>query len=288
LKTGINEGTGPAAWSIDEPIPTGNRATLLLGDGSEVNLDENQQGIVVTDGITYLDGTLLVSADKISEKWLTLQTPEGGTYRVTLPDGTSVWLNAGSSLRYPVRFSAHERLVELDGEAYFDVVTTGSTFKVVSNGQTVEVLGTQFNVYAYSAEKASHITLVEGSVAVYLQKRGASDPENVDILKPGQQALVRSGELTVRPVETGAFTAWIEGRFTFDGKPFEQIMQELGRWYGFDVHYEGRIPDDRFMGGAFRTDRIATALQFLESSDIRYRLEKDEQGRQQLIIGNTE
>lgn len=277
-------------WAIDEPIETGNRAILLLGDGQRLHLDENQQGIVVDGEIRYLDGTPLADAERIAEQWLTLQTPEGGTYRLTLPDGTLVWLNAGSSLRYPAQFSSRERMLELDGEAYFDVVQTGTPFRVVSEGQSVEVLGTQFNIYAYSGEAMSHTTLLEGSVAVNPRPGGVDGlgSGNASVLEPGQQALVQSGQLSVRTVETGTFIAWTEGRFTFDGKPFAQIMQELGRWYGFDIQYEGRVPDDRFMGGAFRTDRIATALQFLESSDIRYRLERNEQGRRQLIILSPE
>lgn len=267
-------------WSLDESISRGNPATLLMDDGTAYVLDENQKGIVVDQEITYLDGTRLLPADQMlgdqsTAMRLTLQIPEGSTYRLKLPDGTLVWLNASSSLSYPLRFPPGERRVELQGEAYFDVTTDGRFFKVVTNGQTIEVLGTRFNVYAYPDESASHVTLVEGRVAV----AGS-------ILKPGQQALIRSGNLSVREVGTAAYTAWLEGRVTFDGKPFAQIMQELARWYGFDVRYEGPVPDDRFIGGVHRTDQIGTALQFLESSGIPYRLEKSPQGRRQLIIMN--
>lgn len=254
-----------------EILPGGNRATLTLSDGRTVDLDSAQTGIIIRDGnINYDDGTTVEApihhSSSITHHSLT--TPKGGTYQVTLPDGSKVWLNAGSTLKYPSRFTAGERLVEVAGEGYFSVVRDESKpFKVVSRGQQIEVLGTEFNISAYADESSTRTTLVNGSVRV-APTAGSPVP-----IRPGEQATVRGAQLDVRQVDIANATAWKSGRFSFDSKSFDQIMNEMARWYNLTVEYEGGIPSDRFIGDAFRTDKLSTVLRFLESSHIKYRLE---------------
>src|SRR5690606_13352531 len=179
----------------EDILPGGNRATLTLADGRTINLSEAQTGIVVGDGITYLDGTGVLdnSASSVSTI-MSLSTPKGGTYQITLPDGSKVWLNANSTLKYPSRFGGKERVVELEGEAYFDVSQQSTAnsrqasfvpFLVKTNNQTVEVLGTEFNISAYADDPVTKTTLVEGSVKVSAHAVNAST-----LLKPGEQGLL--------------------------------------------------------------------------------------------------
>jgi transmembrane sensor len=292
----------------EDIAPGGNRATLTLANGQTINLSAEQSGIVVGDeDITYQNGTSLalsaagggrLAATPGTEKgnlgtnYYVLSTPRGGTYQVTLPDGTNVWLNAASTLKYPSHFTGDERTVELTGEAYFDVAKAERQknkkaqkqawpFLVVSNGQRVAVLGTQFNISAYPDEPETKTTLVAGKVKVSNLTSHSSQ-----LLVPGQQSIVRGAAIKMQHVNTEQYTAWRSGRFSFDGKPFDQIMNEMGRWYNFTVRYEGDIPPDRFLGDAYRTDNLGTVLQFLETSNIRYRVERASASSYLLIISN--
>ena len=263
-----------------EILPGGNRATLTLSDGRTVDLDSAQTGIIIRDGnIDYHDGTTIHASIHHSSSitYHSLTTPKGGTYQVTLPDGSKVWLNAGSTLKYPSRFTAGERLVEIVGEGYFSVARDESKpFKVISSGQQIEVLGTEFNISAYADENSTQTTLVNGSVRVV---PAAGAPVH---MRPGEQATLRGAQLEIRPVDIVHATAWKNGRFSFDGKSFDQIMNEMARWYSLTVAYEGGVPTDRFIGDAFRTDKLSTVMRFLESSHIKYRLEGST-----LIINNS-
>ncbi len=264
------------AHTSTKDIPAGgNRAVLQLADGRTINLDETQTGIVVGgDDITYLDGTSvatsLVADDEVDAEEMVLSTPKGGTYQIALPDGSKVWLNAASTLKYPSRFSAKERVVELVGEAYFDVVKDERTpFKVVSAGQTVEVLGTEFNVSAYPDEEAINTTLVEGSVRVAL----AGGDQSPVVIRPGQQATTNEVHVDVKQVNIDQYTAWKDGWIIFQDKSFDQIMREVERWYDIDVRYDGTIPREVGYGMAKRTENLSVVLQLLESGGIRFKLD---------------
>lgn len=256
----------PYRMAVTEILPGGNRATLTLVDGRTVDLSEAQNGIVIgAEDITYDDGASLGLPP--SEE-LVLTTPKGGTYQVRLPDGSKVWLNASSTLRYPSRFSGDERMVELTGEAYFDVEKRKTPFKVRSSGQIVEVLGTQFNISAYADEPETKTTLVEGAVRL---QAGATGKKV--LLAPGEQGVLQTNNLTKQQVDVQQYTAWRNGRFTFDGKPFDAVMRELERWYDIDIRYEGAVPDKEFYGDAFRSSNLAVVLRMLESAELAYRMD---------------
>lgn len=255
--------------------PGGNRATLTLADGRTIELNAEQSGIIVGDAITYSDGSAVVEP----EKWETeneghskknfLTTPKGGTYQIALPDGTKVWLNSASSLTYPSRFDANERVVELEGEAYFEVTETPSTadgsgsskvpFKVKSRGQTVEVLGTHFNVNTYPDESTMNTTLLEGVVRIVTASRST-------LLKPGQQSQVGITGLNVANVDAETVVDWKNGDFIFANETLENIMRKVARWYDVKVVYQGQLPEDRFNAQISRNKNLSEVLHILELS----------------------
>ncbi len=292
--------------------PGGNKATLTLADGRVIDLSEEQSGIIVGDEITYTDGSAIASPEvgpSATEEgnrntlYAILTTPKGGIYQVTLSDGTKVWLNSASTLKYPNRFTGNERVVELEGEAYFEVSHQLSTisyqpnvgtkpkadsrqptakrlpFRVVSRGQTVEVLGTQFNILAYPDEPNVKTTLVEGSVRVVASGIAAPNFPTSGIpdflLKPSQQSILADGRIEIKDVDPRTELAWRNGRFNFDGKKLPQVMRELSRWYAIDVAYEGQVPDIEFFGGIHRNNNLATVMNILETNGIGYRLTPD-------------
>ncbi len=210
-------------------LPGGNRATLSFSNGNSITLNENKDGIVTTtQQYTYTDGEK-VSATLKETEYATLTTPRGGQYQITLPDGTKVWLNAASSLRYPVVFNADERKVELTGEGYFEVVHDEQhPFIVESKGQSVQVLGTSFNVNAYADVIAT--TLVNGSVKL---SHSRSDKEQ--LLQPGEQAVLRGKTYQVQSVEVGDFTSWKNGLIVLNDADLPTIIRQIERWY--DVEF---------------------------------------------------
>lgn len=268
---------------IDNIYPTQSKATITLEDGRTLLLDQEESAIVIDQRkIAYADGSPLVDVEKSKNRstWMTLATPIGSTYHIILSDGTKVWLNASSSLRYPDHFEGNQRLVELSGEAYFEVSKDpNKPFKVRSSRQEIQVLGTQFNVAAYADEQVWRTTLVEGSVKVSNSRSGRQQT-----LSPSQQAVVKNDEIIRQQVDVDTEISWKSGKFSFDNKSFDQIMKEMGRWYGFEVIYETEKPQNRMMGDAFRTDNLRAVLRFLNNSGIHYRMEKSDSGKQRLVI----
>lgn len=262
---------------VRDVAPGGNRAMLTLADGRQIELSETHDGIIIGDGIAYLDGTPIIDdvdgAAALPETiHYEISTPKGGTYQVTLPDGTKVWLNAGTLLRYPSRFEKEQRVIELSGEAYFDVqplrLQNDSNekvpFLVVTEGQTVEVLGTQFNLSAYPENADVRTTLVKGSVRVV----SATDAYTPVILEPGQQSVVTEGKMVVKTVEVESFIAWKDGYFDFLYTPFSEVIAQIARWYDVEVVYKGDIPEDTFSGRMSRAVTLHGVLQFFEGSKI--------------------
>lgn len=268
--------------------PGGNRATLMLADGRTIDLSETQTGIIVGDGITYLDGSSVISEQVnnltgeqgrgVEQNGTftrshvhTLTTPKGGTYQITLPDGTNVWLNAASTLKYPSRFDGSQRLVEVSGEAYFSVATNQSKpFKVMSNGQVVEVLGTEFNISAYEDEPLSKTTLLEGRVQV---TANANKPVSLMLL-PGEQSSVSGNStLTKTRINIKKELAWKAGLFYFEKTSFDELLRQVGRWYDVVIHYEGGVPQESFSGIMSRNVTLKTLLEFLEDSGVNFILE---------------
>ncbi|MBD1422342.1 FecR family protein [Sphingobacterium chuzhouense] len=263
----------------------GNRALLTLADGRTISLSEGQEGILIKNGeITYQDGLTEVMelSDNDVEEFV-LTTPRGGTYAVTLPDGTKVRLNAGSTLKYPSRFVNDERFVELSGEAYFDVAKVEKPrsnnrepvqiipFKVKTKGQLVEVLGTEFNICGYDDESDVRTTLVEGSVRL----RSADNYVSSVVLKPGQQGIVRDDntEISVRPVDTEIYTAWKDGFFYFNNMPVYDLMKQVEKWYDVEVEYKASIPKETFSGKIKRSTSLMGLLEILQVSTIAVKLQ---------------
>lgn len=255
--------------TITEIQPGGSRATLILADGSTIELSEAQTGIVVGDGITYLDGSAVMNNAELRIEdgeavFNSITTPKGGTYQITLPDGSRVWLNAASTLKYPSRFADDERVVELEGEAYFDIrqqtldtrQQTKRPFKVMTSGLTVQVLGTQFNISAYADEAETKTTLVAGKVRLSADATGASVS-----LVPGEQGRLVDGTIETKQVDTEPYTAWKDGKFVFEQEPLESIMKKLARWYDVEVVYAGNKTYSTFTGSISRQEHIGEILE---------------------------
>lgn len=255
--------------SMDIP-PGGSRAVLTLADGQTVNLSETHVGIVVGDEIAYLDGSSVFGKQKHTPTHsLVLTTPKGGTYQITLADGTRVWLNAASTLKYPSQFADDERVVELKGEAYFDVAKSPTRpFRVISKDQTVEVLGTQFNVTAYEDEHDVKTTLVEGAVRVV----PGSAQQSPIMLSPGQQSSLADEKITIDDIDTSPYVAWKLDMFYFKQTPFVEMMRQIERWYDVEVEYSGRIPQETFSGRMSRNVSLMTVLDLLKVSEIHYQI----------------
>jgi ferric-dicitrate binding protein FerR (iron transport regulator) len=199
----------------------------------------------------------------------TMTVPRGGQYKLTLPDGSRVWLNAASSLKYPVAFSARERIVELNGEGYFEVAATASSpFRVKVRNTQIAVLGTSFNVMAYPDETAIQTTLLTGAVKV---KQGNTEK----IIAPGQQAVVNNenGHIAVSETETALATAWKDGQFRFSGNNIPMVLRQVSRWYNIDIVYQGSVPQGHITGKVPRNMKLSGVIRILELSGIRCRQE---------------
>lgn len=264
--------TVPQYAMVTDIPPGGNKAFLVLSNGKRLALAELSGGIIATQSgvkITKVaDGRIvyvIAGGDQTgqSNEYNTIETPKGGQYQVRLPDGTEVWLNSASTLRYPVNFTRFkERRVVLSGEAYFEVTKDRKhPFSVKSNQQEVEVLGTRFNVNTYVDEPGVKTTLLEGSVKVTnanMVKR---------VLKPGQQAdLTVDGEVKVSNVDTELSVAWKNKQFMFESERIETVMRMIERWYDVEVEYAGEKTEERFGGAVSRFDHVSKVLKSLEST----------------------
>ncbi|AOM80815.1 FecR family protein [Pedobacter steynii] len=256
----------------------GNKAVLTLGNGEKVVLTDVAEGKIAEQaGINIsktADGQLIYTIDpsaaqneNTSMTYNTIETPKGGQYQINLPDGTRVWLNASSSLKYPTRFIANERKVELKGEGYFEVARDpGKPFRVMSSKQEVEVLGTHFNINAYADENGIRTTLLEGSVKV---KESGHDA----LLKPGEQSLLSGNRMEIKPVDTEMAVAWKDGYFLFKKASIQTLMRQLSRWYDVEVIYSGNIPATSFTGKVHRNTSLAQTLELLSFSKVNFRIE---------------
>jgi transmembrane sensor len=258
--------------------PGQNKAILTLADGSKLELNSAKIGVLAKAGHMSVkktkDGQLiyLIAPSKNADAntpiaFNTISTPIGGQYQVILPDGTKVWLNAASSLKYPTLFKGGQRTVELTGEAYFEVTKNAAMpFYVKVNDMQVKVLGTHFNIMAYNNEPAVKTTLLEGSVQ--LSSGGVSNK-----LKPGQQGMLKNGQITVSDVNAEHAVAWKNGYFEFNRSGIHEIMNQLARWYDIEIAYEGNIPDDEFVGKIERSAKLSQVLNILKLSKIHFVLE---------------
>lgn len=255
--------------------PGSNQATLTLSDGSSIGLNDSDKGLIVEDkGLKVLksaDGQVTYEAEDHSIPSInTIATPRGGQYQLILEDGTQVWLNAASSIKFPTRFSGNERLVEVTGEVYFEVArNTKQPFIVRTENQQIEVLGTHFNVNSYTDEPSERTTLLEGSVKVAKRKNGILEIKSARMLKPGQEAKLTSNSIiAVGEADIKAAVAWKDGYFKFDKADIQMVMRQISRWYNVDVEYVGTISTDLFVGTIKRSEDIRDVLRILERSKI--------------------
>lgn len=281
----------------DEVVPGGNYAVLTKNDGSTVQLDKvangdlGQEGpmrLTKTDGLLTYSGRFITSgpvstgAEKHASLHNMVSTPRGGQYQITLPDGSRVWLNAASSLRFPLAFAGNQRIVEITGEAYFEVAKVmmpdGKTrmpfiVRVKDINHEVEVLGTHFNVKAYKEEENIKTTLLEGSVRVKHEALAKT-------IEPGQQALAQDGELKVISLDPEREVLWKDGFFNLEGQT-ETVIAQIARWYDVEIEYEGTHPQNKggFQGQIPEDTKFSDMLKALEDQGIKTKLE-----RRKLII----
>jgi ferric-dicitrate binding protein FerR (iron transport regulator) len=271
--TSVPVNTTTSADTKSDVEPGGNKALLTLADGSKISLDDAGVGEVTRQGNAVVsktkDGQLSYQVSGIGDyssmATNTIETPRGGEYQITLSDGTKVWLNAASRLEYPTSFTGNERNVSLTGEAYFEVAANKSMpFKVTSGAQTVEVLGTHFNINAYPDESEIRTTLLEGSVRVSDQ-----DFKNSKLLKPGEQSVVARGEaIKVLAVRTVDAVAWKNGLFAFANDDIESVMRKISRWYDVEVDYESTVTREGFVGSVSRFEKLSDVLSTLELTGL--------------------
>jgi len=242
--------------------PGTSSAVLILSDGEKVTLgDKNAGDQIVKDNIKVESDTLKyenITTDKIA--YNTIIIPRGGEFVLKLSDGTKIWLNAESELKYPVSFTGNERRVYLKGEGFFEVTKNEkSPFKVVTNDHVISVLGTQFSIRAYSDEKYITTTLESGRVSIDAGNRHAE-------LLPGQQSNVSNSEMSVKDVNTQLYTAWHNNKYVFDNQSLREILHTLSRWYDMDVNFEKYdLGDLRFTGELMKYTNIVDFLEKLEA-----------------------
>jgi transmembrane sensor len=291
--------------------PGGNKAVLTLSDGRQIVLNDMANGILASqDGVQIVkadSGQLVYNTGTAATNTVaynTLATPRGGQYQLSLPDGTKVWLNAGSSIRYPVVFNGSERNVEITGEAYFEVsplLTSppdgggGKKIPFIVNilpsfggagGGRVEVLGTHFNINAYDDEEVVKTTLLEGSVKVVSQssignRQSAKTDEFSAVLKPGQQAelsrahsrfTIADSRLKIREVDVEQAVAWLHGELSMKYIDVAAFMRQVSRWYDIDVVFEGEIPKMSFSGSISKTVNLSLVLKALNDNGLQVSL----------------
>lgn len=260
----------------NDVAPGGNHAILTLGDGKQISLDSAGNGALGKQGATTIlklnNGQLAYEAKGIIPQQVSynkITTPRGGQFQIVLPDGTKVWMNAASSLRFPTAFSGNDRQVDLTGEAYFEVAKDqAKPFIVNVNRMKVEVLGTHFNIMSYPDEKSIQTTLLEGAVNV-------SGNGHSQKLQPGQQAeLSTNGNLQlVADPDIESALAWKNGYFQFNKADLQSVMRQLSRWYDIEVVYKDQVPDFMFVGQLDKNANLSVILRILERSQVHFTVE---------------
>jgi ferric-dicitrate binding protein FerR (iron transport regulator) len=267
-----------AQTQVHDIAPGSNKAVLTLGNGQQIVLNRTRNGQLAVQGQVSInktnEGEIVYNAPSNNNEapvYNTVTTPRGGQYHLILADGTEVWLNAASSIKYPSAFTANSRNVEITGEAYFEVShNKAKPFRVTSNGQMVQVLGTHFNINAYNDEPSIKTTLIEGSVRVSMNKQMA-------MLKPGQQSAVTNSGASISVTDhadTEQILAWKNGEFNFNEADVKTVMRQIGRWYDVEVEYAGNnIPGGHITGTFSRNLNASKALKLLEFTGVNFKIE---------------
>ncbi len=271
-------GNDEIALQYDVP-PGTNKAVLTLSNGRQIILDSAANGTLALQGNASIvkqdDGSLsyLDTPGNNTHEVLynTMSIPKGGQYQLTLPDGSRVWLNAASTLKYPTSFTGKERSVELTGEGYFEIAPDAhQPFLVKAGSLQVKVLGTSFNVMAYADEKSINTTLLSGAVKVL---QGTQEKT----LTPGQQATVdnQTGLVTINETEAEQAIAWKDGMFRFSSSNMAMVLRQVSRWYDIEVVYQGKVPQGHITGKVPRSMKLSRVLRVLELSGVHCKLEKN-------------
>ncbi|TKC64072.1 DUF4974 domain-containing protein [Pedobacter hiemivivus] len=280
--------------SASSILPGTNSATLTLADGKKIKLSESANGDLAKQAgvliVKTADGKLVYQVQNSAAETgqvNTISTAIGETYQVRFSDGTAVWLNAASSLKFPAKFSKlSSRIVELNGEAYFEVAKDKAhPFIVKSRDQEVKVLGTHFNINSYTDERNVVTTLLEGAVQVSLSnpmKTNAS-LKNV-LLKPGQQSLLSATSLSVAQVQTDDVIAWKNGNFMFNNESMEMVMRKLSRWYNIEVKYaDPAVKQIKFFGTISRFSNVSKVLEMIAlTNEVKFEIK----GKQITVVRN--
>ncbi|QEH42456.1 FecR domain-containing protein [Chitinophaga sp. XS-30] len=275
LSTPAGNSTDLASADSVNIMPARGVTMLTLADGTQVPLDsfhngmvaqQNGTSVVLSNGqLRYEEGAEGQQANSFN----TITTPKGQQFQIALPDGSAVWLNAGSSIRFPTVFSGNERRVAVTGEAYFEIRQDAQHpfIATLRNGDEVVVLGTKFNINAYDNESHVYTTLLEGSVRV----QAGNDRK---VLQPGQQARSGSGDLKVLNVDAEKALAWKDGAFDFEDVPLAEAMRQIERWYDIDVVIEDGVPVDApFYGQVSRKMSLNNLIRLFEKTDLTFRIE---------------
>ena len=274
-----------AAMAVKKDVAPGkNGAILTLADGHRVVLDSAGNGWTVDQNgsrVVLDQGKLSYKATTAGEGavvYNTMETPKARQFHLLLPDGTAVWLNAASSIRYPTTFTGNERKVEIRGEAYLEVAKDAARpFRVSIHGgrTTIEVLGTRFNVNAYADEPVVRTTLLQGAVSVKSERAS-------QVLAPGEQATVSASGAVQwqKTVDTSQAIAWKNGSFNFQDRPLTEVMRQLSRWYDIEVVYDKDIPDIEFFGEMGRNLTLEQLLEGLKGTGVNFKIE----GRRLLVM----
>lgn len=283
---------------VHDLSPGSDKAFLTLADGTVLWLDSIKGEIALMSGMKVrktADGQIIYDvslsnpesgANEKLSKYNQISTPRGGQYQIVLSDGTKVWLNSSSSLKYPIHFNEDTRSVELSGEAYFEVNTQKGAqgksvpFIVKTPKQTIEVLGTQFNVSSYEDEESVKTTLLEGKVSVAINSDGFEEPDMLQrasdpiILRPNEQSILNKNGLNVIEVNAEESIAWKNGYFSFQEADLKAVMQQLSRWYDVDIVYAGRVPDGTFTGKIHRNMSISKVFEVLDFVGVDFKIER--------------
>ncbi|NII81128.1 MULTISPECIES: FecR family protein [unclassified Pedobacter] len=268
--------TSKKYYTHDLPAAS-NKAILTLENGKEISLNDSSEGVLAqNNGISIQknkDGQVTfvlkgTAANNQQTAYNVISTPKGGKYDIVLSDGTKIYLNASSSLKFPNSFKGNERAVILTGEAFFEVSKNKRMpFIVNASNMKIKVLGTHFNVMAYEDEKSVQTTLVEGAVEL----KGKNDKV---LLKPGEQGSFSDQDkrINVASVDVSIATAWKDGYFVFNNSSLQEVMRQLARWYDLKIVYDGQVPESEFNGRIKRNSSLKKVLQVLQSSNVDFSL----------------
>lgn len=257
--------------------PGGNKAVLILEDGKRVVLDQMAKGLIANQGQASVsknrDGLIQYKSTLNDQpvKFNTISIPRGGIYALILSDGTKVWLNSSTTMRYPTSFTGPTRQVEVKGEAYFEVAKNkAQPFIVAMSDQKIEVVGTHFNVYAYQKEKRSETTLLEGKILI-------SKGKQTELLKPGQQAINISGDNPIKVIplaDAEDAIAWKNGYFISSHESIYNVMNKISRWYDVDIEYRGNLDGKSFGGTISRFKSVKEVLNIIElTGSVHFKIE---------------